>query len=138
MKRRNTENRKIIYQTIDELGHISLMDLNEYLLKKGIRIPTASLYRNIEVLENDGLIREVEKSGVSVYEIVARPHHYHFVCDSCKEIIDIPVKDLRVEPSEEFKKMQYQVSSYDVLIHGICPHCGKKLKKGDKKYEVQM
>lgn len=34
MKRRTTENRKVIYQTIDQLGHISLIDLNEYLLKK--------------------------------------------------------------------------------------------------------
>lgn len=128
MKRRTTENRKVIYQTIDQLGHISLIDLNEYLLKKGIRIPTASLYRNIKVLENDGLIREVEKSGTCVYEIVARPHHYHFECDVCGVIIDVPIEAIDVEPNEKFNQFHFQVSSYDVLIHGICPQCGKKIK----------
>lgn len=142
MKRRKTEKRQIIYHTIEKMGHATLAEVNEFLSSHGVRIPTATLYRNILVLSKDGEIREVEMSGKTVYEIVARPHHYHFHCEECGEIIDIPEDEIQVTLSKELLAKFASISSLDILLHGTCSNCEKKMKirkteKGEQN-EIQM
>lgn len=57
-------------------------------------IPTSSLYRNLDVLEQAGLVKRVTALGDRAYFELAEPlvdHHHHLICLSCGRITDVAV-----------------------------------------------
>ena len=59
------------------------------------RIPKLSLgtvYRNLEVLEQQGLLLHIRNgNGQDRFDGDFSPH-YHFVCDSCGAVLDMPMR----------------------------------------------
>ena len=73
----------------------------------------STLFRNLEQLAEEGLVRKVTlKKNKVAYEL--NKEHGHFVCDLCDEVseLNIPTSGL---------KRGYVVS--DVVAHGTCAAC---------------
>lgn len=59
-------------------------------------IPTSSLYRNLDVLEQAGVVKRVTAIGDRGYFELAEPlvdHHHHLICLRCGRIIDVDVDE---------------------------------------------
>ena len=97
----------------------------EEVLDRGQRevpgLGIATVYRNVKILTEDGWLVTVELPGSPPrYEVAGRPHHHHFVCQSCDQAFDIPGCPAEVE---ELAPDGFLVESHEVILFGRCPKC---------------
>ncbi len=123
VKRRNTQQRKVI---LDILRSTDIHPTADWIYERAREyIPNISLgtvYRNLKILKDEGLILELNDGKQSRFD-GRIDEHFHFKCTSCNSIYDIDTKDI-VSVNESFLiKEGYQVDSYDVIFSGICPRC---------------
>lgn len=126
MIRRKTKQREAIYQSICDMGHASINEIKEYLQSMNIIVPTATLYRNLSILLDDGLIRSIQSNEFEVYEATFRKPHHHFHCLKCHNIYDIMSNQIQLIYKNPDVLNDFIIQQENVLIHGICPRCGKK------------
>ncbi len=132
---RMTHQREVI---LDELRkcktHPTADDLYERVKKKLPRISLATVYRNLEVLSGEGLIRKLEISGRQKRYDWELQEHDHIYCILCHRVENIDLKrDRSFEVQPEDAK-GYSVEGCRVEFFGLCPKCrqtDKKQKKGE-------
>lgn len=101
------------YQTAKDL--LSHMEPNF----EGISFDT--IYRNLHLFDQLGILESTELSGEKHYQMrCANHHHHHFICKMCgvtKELHCCPMDDL----SDELK--HFTVDDHKFEIYGHCPDC---------------
>lgn len=87
-----------------------------------------TVYRNLAVLAEQGLISRIDfDSTFDRFDANTR-HHYHFICDICGAIIDLDL------PVDESLNRRVRATSglearwHDIQFRGICETCAKKNK----------
>lgn len=120
---RITQQRKSILEIINRLGHATLPEIQDNLIYKGENIALSTIYRSLETLEKENVIRRIpSKYGQDFYEFYKQAKHDHFVCLKCGNIYDIPKKRTNVGFLEkEGKYVQEVVTTY----YGICNDCNE-------------
>jgi len=123
VKRRNTQQRKVI---LDILRSTDTHPTADWIYERAREhIPNISLgtvYRNLKILRDEGLILELNDGKQSRFD-GRIDEHFHFKCTNCNSIYDIDTKEI-VSINESFLvKKGYQVNGYDVIFSGICPRC---------------
>lgn len=97
------------------------------------RMPTISLdtiYRTLSTFENMGLIRKVHLLYEHArFEPDMVPHH-HFICTSCKKIIDFEWPEFDAADLPENIKEFGRIMEQQVELRGLCRECLEK--KGNK------
>lgn len=126
MVHRKTKQRDAILDAIHFFGHARVDDLVQYFSDKECRVSTATIYRNLAFLEEEGLIRVVEMAGENLYESCSCQPHFHFRCDQCGEVIDVDPSFVQVCYPNGTEYRGAQLTQMEVLFHGLCPRCGKK------------
>ena len=136
---RMTHQREIILQEIlTTKMHPTADELYERIKKKLPRISLATVYRNLEILSEAGLIAKLEISGRQKRFDWDLVQHDHFYCVQCQRIENFPVKIALppvVEPNQE---KGYKVTGCRVEFLGICPQCQQKNAKKEKKGVAAM
>jgi len=94
------------------------------LYKSGLQPNKTTVYRQLEKMESEGLVRRVNISDTNAtYEAVSDAHHHHLVCERCGEVRDIVMKDeshlLRTIAAEGFAPKVHKLE-----IFGLCKECG--------------
>ena len=83
-------------------------------------IDRATIYRNINLFVELGILREVNvKKGISSYELNT-DHHQHFICTDCEKIIPVEVDDRVIK---EFLPVGVEVSDFELNLKGKCTDC---------------
>lgn len=90
------------------------------------RLPTisiATVYRNLEILSDEGQIWKMDVAGTQRRFDANTANHYHIRCGSCGR-----VDDVHMEPITTIEDTAEKISGYRVLTHrveflGICPDC---------------
>lgn len=126
MIHRKTKQRDAILDAICFLGHARVEDIIRHLADKDCTVSTATIYRNLTFLEQEGRIRMVEMAGENLYESCACQPHFHLRCDQCGEVMDIDPSFVQITYPKGKQYQHAQVSQAEVLFHGLCPRCGKK------------
>ncbi|MFQ5794779.1 MAG: Fur family transcriptional regulator [Candidatus Bipolaricaulia bacterium] len=92
---------------------------------KGV-IPNISLgtiYRNLGLLAEEGLIIELESiNGPSHYDYRTEAH-YHFVCDHCGTIYDLEVPGQEGLNHLVGEETGFSVDRHTIVFHGRCTAC---------------
>ena len=123
VKRRNTQQRKVI---LEILRSTDIHPTADWIYERARSvIPNISLgtvYRNLKILKDEGLILELNDGKQSRFDGRV-DQHFHFKCISCNSIYDIDNKQIVRVEHKELEKEGYQVHSFDVVFSGICPKC---------------
>ncbi|WP_457634645.1 Fur family transcriptional regulator [Persephonella sp.] len=123
VKRRNTQQRKII---LEILRSTDIHPTADWIYEKARQvIPNISLgtvYRNLKILKDEGLILELSDGKQSRFDGRV-DQHFHFKCISCNSIYDIDNTQIVTVEYNDLRKEGYQVHSFDVVFSGICPKC---------------
>ena len=94
----------------------------EALRKKMPNISLSTVYRNLSLMSEEGLILKLTPGGASDHFDGDTSPHQHFMCNECGKIIDVDCKiDLKDKDIGE-------ISSYLVYFYGICKECKCKKK----------
>ena len=126
--RRNTPQRRVV---LDELSHMkshpTAAELYAAVRQRLPRISLGTVYRNLEVLHEDGMIRKMEFSGAESRFDGNLEQHDHVRCTDCGRIADIFPQgpDHISVPPEEMAG--FQVVGYRLEFFGSCPRCQAKI-----------
>lgn len=121
---RMTPQREVI---LDEMGkykgHPTADALYERIKKKLPHISLATVYRNLEILSEAGMIKKLEISGRQKRFDRQLEHHHHICCVQCHRIDNLKVETVSPEAAAE---IGYRISGCRIEFFGICPDCQKK------------
>ena len=136
---RMTHQREIILQEIlTTKMHPTADELYERIKKKLPRISLATVYRNLEILSEAGLIAKLEISGRQKRFDWDLVQHDHFYCVQCQRIENFPVKIALPPVVEPDQEKGYKVTGCRVEFLGICPQCQQRNAKKEKKGVAAM
>lgn len=121
---RLTTQRQIILEELGKVtSHPTANEVYDMVRKKLPRIGLGTVYRNLELMAESGIILKLEVGGTQKrFDATVAPH-YHIRCSRCGK-----VDDVEVEVQDHIDRMAEQVSDYEVLGHhiefsGICNEC---------------
>lgn len=121
---------KVIYENN---RHMSADEI--YKEVKGKKIGLTTIYRNLMIFEEIGLIRKISITNIYYYELELVNNykvHIHARCSRCNKIMDVN----EVEVAEEYlslikklnKKFKIVVQSISVMSSDSCDNCNSELK----------
>ncbi|MFX1505732.1 MAG: Fur family transcriptional regulator [Promethearchaeota archaeon] len=107
----------------DNLNHPTVEEIFEEVKRKLPRITKATVYKNLNVLVDNNLIKEVNVKGVSRFEAKMAPHH-HLVCKTCGKILDYKSKELTDYALRIIKEQtEIIIDSAETTFFGQCKSC---------------
>lgn len=108
-------------------AHPTVEEIYDNVRRKVTRIGKATVYQNLKILVEEGIVREVNIKGVSRFEPNLEVHH-HLICKTCSKVMDFDSKELTeysLRLAEKIKGMK--IESTNTNFYGICKECrGKK------------
>ncbi len=122
---RMTRQRKVILDTLRRLKtHPTADEVFSIVRKQLPRISLGTVYRNLELLTEQGMVRKLETAGTQKRFDGDTSRHDHIKCIRCGRIDDlmVPLPEL---PEEQMTDTAYEVLDYNLELLGICPDCQK-------------
>jgi len=81
---RLTPQRELVLQAVRDLGHATPEEVAEKVRKTHPGINLSTVYRNLETLENVGLVQHTHLGhGGATYHAAEELTHLHLVCGNC-------------------------------------------------------
>lgn len=117
--------RKALLAHLQACGtHPTPYELLDAFKAQGRPISIATLYQNLQVLSEAGLIRKfVDSEGTSRYDANLGVHH-HLHCTSCGRILDIEVPEALLGSLSALGQAEgWQVSKVQLDLDGLCDQC---------------
>ncbi len=121
---RLTTQRQII---LEELGkvttHPTANEVYDMVRKRLPRIGLGTVYRNLELMAESGIILKLEVGGTQKRFDATIDPHYHIRCLNCGKVDDIemPVMSEINKAAEELS--QYKVLGHHIEFSGLCSEC---------------
>lgn len=127
-RQRYTAGRRRLVETLLDLDRPATIG---ELVDEGADQSQSSLYRNLAVLEQCGVVRRLPSlDDVARYELDEHltGHHHHVVCHRCGRIDDVVLppdieRALADAADEARQQRDFQVDSHRVELVGTCPAC---------------
>jgi Fur family transcriptional regulator, peroxide stress response regulator len=125
-----THQRQVIYREMLLMGgHPSPEAVYERVRQEIPSISLGTVYKNIKTFVDTGLLREVSLHHGSLrLEANFEPHH-HLVCTKCREIFDVPEKDLAPVRHTQFRGILpkgFRIEKISVELLGVCGPCARQ------------
>lgn len=124
---RLTTQRQIILEELGKVtSHPTANEVYDMVRKRLPRIGLGTVYRNLELLAESGVILKLEVGGTQKRFDATVDPHYHIRCAQCGK-----VDDIEIPVQEQIEDAAHQASSYEILGHhiefsGICSSCQEK------------
>jgi Fur family transcriptional regulator, ferric uptake regulator len=127
---RLTTQRQIILEELAKVtSHPTANDLYDIVRQRLPRIGLGTVYRNLELMAESGLILKLEVGGTQKRFDATISPHYHIRCIQCAKVddIDIPVQHHINEIATA--ACDYQILGHHIEFSGICDDCAQKKKE---------
>jgi Fur family transcriptional regulator, ferric uptake regulator len=114
MEIRMTKKREVILKTLQSVTEaVSAAELSDKLPD----IDLATIYRNLELFTQEGILKRIQLRGEALYEYQTKPHH-HAVCMECEKMIHFNVED------DELRKLisisSFSIKDIELNVRGNC------------------
>jgi Fur family peroxide stress response transcriptional regulator len=128
-KLRHSHQRDMIYNyMLETKEHPSAEMIYEDLKKIEPNLSLGTVYRNLKLLEELGMVRKVTNvNNVERYDAMTYDH-LHFVCDECGSVFDLPNFDNEVIKEKFSNEVGGEINWVNIILGGKCKHCREKLK----------
>ena len=125
-----THQRQVLYEVMQGMeGHPSPEEIYAEVKEKIPAISLATVYKNIHLFVESGVLREVSlHHGSQRVEMNERDHH-HMVCSRCKAITDIDAEELGLADERKTLPGGFLVERYSVDVIGVCAECQEEGKR---------
>lgn len=118
-----SQRKAILTYFFQEDGYRNAKDLLGYLNTVDDGISMDTVYRNLYLFDDLGILETTELEGEKYFRLAcSKHHHHHFICQTCgktKEISMCPMDDL----NQSLKG--YDVIDHKFEVYGLCPACQK-------------
>jgi len=121
---RLTNQRQVILEELRKVTtHPTAGELYDMVRQRLPRIGLGTVYRNLELLSECGIIKKLETGGEQKRFDGNTGPHYHIRCNNCGRVDDIHIprfEDLDAQASE---CCNYTILGHHIEFSGICADC---------------
>src|SRR5690606_12069641 len=115
----------ILEYLIESMSHPTADDIYKALEGKFPNMSVATVYNNLRVFRELGLVKELTYGDTSSRFDFITTEHYHAICESCGKIVDFDYPGLDEVEQLASHVTGFEVSHHRMEIYGICPECNK-------------
>ena len=116
---KTTFQRLYILQVINEHGHLNVDEIYTKVLVVHPSISLATIYKNILMLVEKGVIKEIPIEGKkSKYEII-KEDHFHLICIECGHVEDCDHKELSNIVSSSSKIHHFLQKKIELSVRSV-------------------
>ena len=121
---RNTRQRRVILEELQRLdSHPGAAELYEIVRRRLPKISLGTVYRNLDLLVRNGVIRKLDYGGGESRFDADLSEHCHVRCVRCGRIDDVD-EVLGKWPGAACKTLHgYRILGHRLEFSGICPAC---------------
>src|SRR5699024_1949629 len=102
----------VLEYLLTSLKHPTADDIYKALETKFPNISVATVYNNLRILREIGLVKELTYGDDSSRFDSNMNDHYHIICESCGKI-----EDFHYPPLDEIESLAEKVSGFDISHH---------------------
>lgn len=126
----NTRQRAEIHSYLSEhkRQRLSVEQLTEGLLQRGVKVGKTTVYRYLEALSNKGAARKyVNAEGATCYQYIEDAsdcaRHAHLVCTECGELLHLECELMRSLSGHMHSEHGFVLDEQRTVLYGRCGHC---------------
>jgi len=118
--------RNVIASFSSGCNPVTAQEVHVQLRKKGFSPNVTTVYRELQFLTEQGLLRTIQfDDGVARYELADGHHHHHLVCIRCKAVDEIEMDhDIDSLEQQIAKQKNFAVQRHSLEFYGLCSKCG--------------
>lgn len=105
---------------------LSVPDILRELQKLRVAVNKTTVYRELERMQNLGIVESVQfRDRKRYYELASRDHHHHLVCVRCERIEDVDVDEsgLLLEERKVIREKDFAIVRHSLEFFGFCRQC---------------
>lgn len=121
-------------------GHIDAEDLLSALKNSGHKISRATVYRNLDLLVDCGLVTK-QRLGRNRYlyeHLHAGQAHDHLVCTHCGRVVEFVSPGIAALQSRICQAHGFSPKHHQLQIHGVCISCAEALEEGEESFTPRI
>lgn len=121
-----TSARRIILECLSSSPNqlYTALDLFVQVRDKNKRVNFSTVYRNLEVLTDCGLVQKIVFEGSAKYQLRAEDsHHHHLICTVCNKAETLPYCPLGDLTETILEESCFMPTEHIVEIYGYCREC---------------
>lgn len=124
---RMTRQRSFILQELQKsCQHMTADDLYFAVRKHEPRVSLATVYRNLELLSDAGIIGKIALGGRQKLFDADPSEHHHITCCVCHRVDNLEGFSDIDNLLGQVKMGEYHITNSRLEVVGICPECAKK------------
>ncbi|MFH0960025.1 MAG: transcriptional repressor [Pseudomonadota bacterium] len=121
---RDTSQRRAILEELLKLKtHPTANELYEIVRLRIPKISLGTVYRNLELLAETGVIQKLDTAGAQKRFDGMLGEHYHVRCVKCGRVDDLDLPFLNSLNKSAALSGNYEIISHHLEFEGICPEC---------------
>ncbi len=127
VKRNKSKKREAVYEALAKSkAHPTAEMLYDSLKGDYPELSLGTVYRNLSVLEADGMVISVSHEGGHTRYDARTDPHAHFVCRVCERVMDLDMTDSAQSLYESIEEETgCKILSHSLCFEGICAECRK-------------
>jgi Fur family ferric uptake transcriptional regulator len=124
-QRVTAERLALLDEVFRQHGHIDAEQLLAAVRQRGLKISRATVYRNLDLLVESGLVRK-QRLGRRrfLYEhIHGGQRHDHLVCTACGRVVEFVSPGIAAMQAEICRAHGFLPAAHSLQINGMCKSC---------------
>lgn len=118
---RMTPQRQRVLAAVEELGHATPDEVHAHLAGA---VNQSTVYRNLEVLEELGLVRHTHLSDrAPTYHSARAAEHFHLICRNCQGVTSVPLERAEAFARQLRDEFGFVADVGHVAVFGQCAEC---------------
>jgi Fur family ferric uptake transcriptional regulator len=123
-KFRITRQRRVILEELHrDSQHPTASEIYELVRRRLPRISLGTVYRNLEMLGEHGLIQKLDVGGTQKRFDGITNNHYHLRCLRCGSVQDAPLEPMMDLEEIVRKRTDFEIEGHRLEFVGLCLKC---------------
>ncbi|MDP8223794.1 MAG: transcriptional repressor [Candidatus Lernaella stagnicola] len=124
-----TRQREITLSALKNLdSHPTADEVYQIVRRRIPRISLGTVYRNLDVLCEQGLVNKLEFGGAQRRYDGRTHYHHHARCTNCERLFDLPVSAVGPINLSLPDDLDFEVSNVLFEVRGVCHACRERLQ----------
>lgn len=130
-QRRRTHQRELVREAVTALDmHPTASQVYDYVHGIDERISLATVYRNLNLLAEEGDILAIETATGRHYDY-RTDDHWHLVCTECGTMVDVVLPYDESVDADIGTMTGFDRVHHHMVFEGICPDCARSIERSE-------